>query len=133
MVTAVLSNQVQISFTDISILLPLIRDGKVKPLAITGPKRHPALPEVPTLVESKIDHVATFWTGVVAPAGTPEPIVTALNGSINSGLMTAGVRETLERIGGAPSPISPAEFKTYIAAELQKWKDAIAAAGITPE
>jgi len=133
MVTAVLGNQVQISFTDISILLPLIRDGKVKPLAITGPKRHPALPEIPTLVESRIDHVATFWTGVVAPAGTPEPIVTALNGAINSGLMTAGVRETLERIGGAPSPISPAEFKTYIAAELQKWKDAIAAAGIVPE
>jgi tripartite-type tricarboxylate transporter receptor subunit TctC len=47
--------------------------------------------------------------------------------------MTAGVRETLERIGGAPSPLSPAEFKSYIAVELQKWKDAIASAGITPE
>jgi tripartite-type tricarboxylate transporter receptor subunit TctC len=133
MVTATLSNQVQISFTDISILLPLIKDGKLKPLAVTAPRRHPSLPEVPTLIESRINHVATFWTGVVAPAGTPPDIVNALNGSINSGLMTASVRETLERVGAAPSPISPPEFRAFIAAELQKWKDALLAAGITPE
>jgi tripartite-type tricarboxylate transporter receptor subunit TctC len=133
MVTAVLSNQVQISFTDISILLPLIKEGKVKPLAITGPGRHPALPEIPTLIESGIGHVATFWTGVVAPADTPLPVVNTLNASINSGLMTPGVRDTLDRVGASPSPISPPEFKTFIAAELQKWKDALQAAGISPE
>ena len=123
----------QISFTDISILLPLINERKVKPLAITGPRRHPLLPEIPTLVESGIDHVATFWTGVVAPADTPPTVVTTLNASINSGLMTPGVRDTLDRVGASPSPISPPEFKTFIAAELQKWKDALQAAGISPE
>ncbi len=133
MVTAVLSNQVQISFTDVSILLPLINERKVKPLAITGPRRHPLLPEIPTLVESGIDHVATFWTGVVAPADTPLTIVNTLNASINSGLMTPGVRDTLDRVGASPSPISPPEFETFIAAELQKWKDALQAAGISPE
>jgi len=133
MLTAVLSNQVQMSFVDISILLPLIKEGKVKTLAVTAPKRHPSLPDTPTLLESGINHVATFWTGVVAPAATPQAVVDVLNGSINRGLMTSGVRETLERVGAAPSPMSPSDFKTFIAAELQKWKDAIQAAGITPE
>src|SRR5262245_22645472 len=133
MVTAVLSEQVQIAFTDISILLPLIKEGKVKPLAVTASRRHSALPEIPTLVESGIDHVATFWTGVVAPADTPAAVVNTLNASINGGLLTPGVRDTLDRIGAAPSPISPPEFKTFIAAELQKWKDALKAAGISPE
>jgi tripartite-type tricarboxylate transporter receptor subunit TctC len=73
MVTSLLSNQAQLSFIDISILLPLIKEGKLKPLAVTAGRRHPALPDVPTLTESGIQHVATFWTGVLAPAATVSP------------------------------------------------------------
>ena len=72
MVTAVLSEQVQMTFPDVSILLPLIHDEKVKALAVTSAARHPQLPDVPTMAESGIpDYVTTFWTGVVVPAGTP--------------------------------------------------------------
>ena len=72
MVTAVLGEQVQMTFPDISILLPLIQEKKIKALAVTSATRHPQLPDVPTMAESGIaDYVTTFWTGVVAPAGTP--------------------------------------------------------------
>ncbi len=133
MVTSLLSNQAQLSFIDMSILLPLIKEGKLKPLAVTAGRRHPALPDVPTLTESGIQHVATFWTGVLAPAETSPAIVKALSEALNAGLVTPAVRETLERVGAATSPISPAEFKTFIASEHQKWKDAIQLAGVQPE
>jgi tripartite-type tricarboxylate transporter receptor subunit TctC len=133
MVTSLLSNQAQLSFIDMSILLPLIKEGKLKPLAVTAGRRHPALPDVPTLAESGIQHVATFWTGVLAPADTSSAIVDALSGSLNTGLMTPIIRETLERIGAAAAPISPAEFKTFIASEHQKWRDAVQLAGVQPE
>ena len=133
MVTSLLSNQAQLSFIDMSILLPLIREGKLKPLAVTASRRHPALPDVPTLTESGIQHVATFWTGVLAPAETSPAVVKALSEALNAGLVTSTVRETLERVGAATSPISPTEFKTFIASEHQKWKDAVQLAGIQPE
>jgi tripartite-type tricarboxylate transporter receptor subunit TctC len=133
LVTSLLSNQAQLSFIDISILLPLIKEGKLKPLAVTAGRRHPALADVPTLTESGIPHVATFWTGVLAPAGTSPATVDTLSAALNAGLMTPTVRETLERVGSATSPISPDEFKTFIASEHQKWKDAVALAGIQPE
>ena len=133
MVTSLLSNQAQLSFIDISILLPLIKEGKLKPLAVTAGRRHPALPDVPTLIESGIQHVATFWTGVLAPAETSPAIVDKLSGALNAGLMAPAVRETLERVGAATSPISPADFKAFIASEHQKWKDAVQLAGVQPE
>ncbi|HEY6256632.1 MAG TPA: tripartite tricarboxylate transporter substrate binding protein [Xanthobacteraceae bacterium] len=134
MVTAVLTNQVQVAFLDISVVLPLIKEGKLKPLAVTAAHRHPALPNVPTMIESGIDsYVATFWTGVVAPSGTSSAIVETLNDVINAGLHTPSMREALERIGAAPSPTSPSEFKAFIAAEYKKWKDAVLLAGISAE
>jgi tripartite-type tricarboxylate transporter receptor subunit TctC len=133
MVTSLLSNQAQLSFIDISILLPLIKEGRLKPLAVTAGRRHPALPDVPTLTESGVQHVATFWTGVLAPAETPPAILDALSGALNAGLVTPAVREALERVGAATNPISRAEFKTFIASEHQKWKDAVQLAGVQPE
>jgi tripartite-type tricarboxylate transporter receptor subunit TctC len=91
MVTAVLSEQVQMAFPDISILIPLIRSGKLKALAVTSAKRHPELPDVPTMIESGIpEYVMTFWSGVVAPAGTPAEIVARLYAPVNDGLKTPG-------------------------------------------
>jgi tripartite-type tricarboxylate transporter receptor subunit TctC len=134
MVTAVLTNQAQVAFLDISILLPLIQEGKLKALAVTAARRHPALPNVPTMAESGVaNYVATFWTGVLAPAATSPAIVATLNKVINAGLNTDAVRQSLERTGAAASPISPEEFKAFIAAEHQKWKDAVLLAGIKAE
>lgn len=134
MVTAVLGNQVQMAFPDVSILLPLIREGKVKALAVTRGTRHPELPDVPTMVESGIpDYVTTFWTGVIAPAGTAHAIVDRLNGVINDGLRSSPIQELLAKAGAQPSPGSPQDFAEFIAAETRKWAAIAATAGIGPE
>src|SRR5215831_11849868 len=100
MVTAILSEQVQMAFPDVSILIPLIREGKLRALAVTSATRHPQLPDVPTITESGIgDFSLTFWTGVVAPAATPQAVVDILNGAINSGLKSAPVQEALAQMG----------------------------------
>jgi tripartite-type tricarboxylate transporter receptor subunit TctC len=134
MVTAVLSEQVQMSFPDISILIPLIRDHKVKALAVTSARRHPQLPEVPTLAESGYpDVVLTFWSGVVAPAGTPAAIVDRLNGAIDAGLRSAEIQAKLAAIGAQTSPGSPQDFARFIAAEIAKWRTIAQVAGVTAE
>jgi tripartite-type tricarboxylate transporter receptor subunit TctC len=134
MVTATLSGQVQMSFPDISILLPLIREGKLKALAVSSAARHPQLPDVPTMVESGIpDFVMTFWSGVVAPAGTPPAIVAALNAAISDGLKSRAVSESLAKVGSQASPGSPDDFARFIAAETVKWSAVARIAGIHAE
>ncbi len=134
MVTAVLSGQVQMTFPDISILLPLIQEKKVKALAVTSAARHPQLPDVPTMAESGIpDYVTTFWTGVIMPAGTPPDIVNKLNVAINDGLKSPSVGDSLGRVGAQPAPGSPQEFGNFIADEMRKWSAIAKTAGIDPQ
>ena len=132
MVTAVLSEQVQLTFPDISILLPLIRDRKVKALAVTSARRHPQLPDVPTLAESGFpDFAVTFWSGVVAPAGTPAGIVNKLNAAIDKGLRSREIEDKLAAIGSQTAPGSPQEFAAFIASEAVKWRAVAATAGVS--
>jgi tripartite-type tricarboxylate transporter receptor subunit TctC len=134
MVTAVLSEQVQMSFPDISILISLIRDKKVKALAVTSPQRHPQLPDVPTMAESGIpDFVLTFWSGVVAPAGTPAAIIDKLNAAINEGLRAPQTLDTLAGVGAQTSPGTPQDFARFIASEKVKWSDIARTAGVSQE
>jgi tripartite-type tricarboxylate transporter receptor subunit TctC len=134
MVTAVLSEQVQMTFPDISILLPLIQEKKIKPLAVTSATRHPQLPNVPTMAESGIrDYVTTFWTGVIAPAGTPPDIVGKLNVAINEGLKSQLVRDSLGKVGAQPASGSPRDFGSFIADETRKWSAIAETAGISPQ
>ncbi|HSJ41036.1 MAG TPA: tripartite tricarboxylate transporter substrate-binding protein, partial [Xanthobacteraceae bacterium] len=117
---------------DVSILIPLIREGKLKALAVTSAKRHPQLPDVPTMIESGIpDYIMTFWSGVVAPAGTPAEIVDRLNTAINDGLTSAAVRDNLAKVGAETSPGSPQDFADFIAAETRKWSAVAKMAGLS--
>jgi tripartite-type tricarboxylate transporter receptor subunit TctC len=132
MVTAILGEQVQMAFPDVSILIPLIREGKLKALAVTSASRHPQLPDVPTMIESGIpDYIMTFWSGVVAPAGVAADIVNRLNTAINDGLTSASVRENLAKVGSQASPGTPQEFADFIAAETKKWSAVAKMAGIS--
>ena len=134
MVTAVLSEQVQMTFPDISILLPLIAEKKVKALAVTSARRHPQLPDVPTMAESGIqDYVTTFWTGVVVPAGTPPDIVAKLNVAIEDGLKSPQVHDSLAKGGAQPASGSPRDFADFIAAETRKWAAIAQTAGLSPQ
>jgi len=134
MVTAVLGEQVQMSFPDVSILLALIQEKKLKALAVTSAARHPLLPDVPTMAESGIaDYVTTFWTGVLVPAGTPPDIVNALNAAINDGLKSQPVRDSLGKVGAQPASGSPQAFGNFIASEMRKWTGIAQTAGISPQ
>jgi tripartite-type tricarboxylate transporter receptor subunit TctC len=132
MVTAILGEQVQMAFPDVSILIPLIREGKLKALAVTSAKRHPQLPDVPTMIESGIpDYIMTFWSGVVAPAGTAADIVNKLNAAINVGLRSAAIRDSLAKVGSEAAPGSPQDFANFIAAETVKWSAVAKMSGIS--
>jgi tripartite-type tricarboxylate transporter receptor subunit TctC len=116
------------------VLLPHVRDGKLRALAVTSPQRSADLPDLPTMVESGYpEFLMTFWTGVVAPAGTPETIVNRLNAAINDGLRSAAMKERLAQFQVEPQPGSPAQFAAFIASEAKKWADVIQAAGIRVE
>lgn len=122
-VTAVLGQNVQMTFEAISILLPLIREGKVRALAVTSPARTPLAPDLPTMMEAGVpNYEVTTFNGIAAPAGTPASIIGKLNAAINEGLLTAATKETLAKLGAVASPGSPEDFAAFIAAELAKWR-----------
>jgi tripartite-type tricarboxylate transporter receptor subunit TctC len=132
--TDLVSGQIQIMIDGIGSLLPHIRDGKVRALAVTGERRSPDLPEVPTMIESGYpEFVLSFWTGVLAPAGTPASIVDKLNGAINDGLRSAETRESLARFNVEPNIASPARFGVFLAAEALKWAEIVKATNIKVE
>jgi tripartite-type tricarboxylate transporter receptor subunit TctC len=133
-VTAVLGQNVQMTFEAISILLPLIREGKLRALAVTSRARTPLAPDQPTMMEAGVpDYEVTTFNGIAAPAGTPAPIIGKLNAAINEGLLTPATKETLAKLGAVASPGSPQEFAAFIAAELAKWKSVAQQANVKIE
>ena len=130
-VTAVLSDAVHMTFESITILLPLIREGKVRALGITSGKRTPLAPDLPTMAEAGVpNYEVTTFNGIVAPAGTPAAIVSTLNAAMNEGLKTPEMQATIGRLGAVSVPGSPADFAAFIAAEHNKWKDVAQSANI---
>lgn len=132
MLTALLSDQVQLTFSDISVAMPLLEAKRVKALAIASEKRSPRLPDLPTVIESGVpDFTTNFWSGVLAPVGTPQDIVNRLNKVLVEGLNTPRVQEALTKVGATPSPSTPEEFAKLIASDAVKWKELVQQAGIT--
>jgi len=130
--TAVLGGQVQMTFVNITGLPPLIADGKLRALAVTSPKRLPLLPDVPTMIESGYpDFVVRAFFGIVAPAGTPAPIVDKLNATINTEMTSSEMQTTLKRLGAEAGSGTAAEFAAFIAAERRKWSAVAKAANIS--
>jgi tripartite-type tricarboxylate transporter receptor subunit TctC len=130
-VTALLGQQVQATFESITILLPLIREGKVRALAITSRTRASLAPELPTMIEAGVpDYEVTTFNGVVAPAGTPETIVQLLNSTINEGLKAKDMQETITKLGAVSEPGPAAEFSQFIGAQYEKWSKVAKAANV---
>jgi tripartite-type tricarboxylate transporter receptor subunit TctC len=121
-VTAVLGGQVDMTLEGITILLPLIRDGKLRALAVTSRERTPLAPDLPTMIEAGVpDYEVTTFNGVVAPAGTPAAIVAKLNAAITAGMQTPDMQNRLQKLGAISRPNTPASFAAFIAAEHAKW------------
>ena len=130
-VSAVLSQAVHLTFESITILLPLIREGKLRALAITSGKRTPLAPDLPTMADAGVpDYEVTTFNGIAAPAGTPANIVAMLNGAINEGLQTAEMQDMISKLGAVPGGGAPAEFAAFIAAQHGKWKAVAQSANI---
>jgi tripartite-type tricarboxylate transporter receptor subunit TctC len=132
--TDLISGQIQMMIDGIGSLLPHVRDGKARAVAVTGTARSPDLPDVPTMIESGYpDYRLSFWTGVLAPAGTPPAFVGKLNAAINEGLQSADMRESLAKFNVEPNVTSPQEFSAFLAAEARKWAEVVKATNIKVE
>jgi tripartite-type tricarboxylate transporter receptor subunit TctC len=136
-VADVIAGQVQAVFTGAPALLPHVKAGKLRALAVSSPKRIPALPEVPTVAESGVPGTRGFeadqWYGLVAPAGTPAAAVQLLNQQVNRALASAEVQARLAGEGAEPTPASPEAYGRLIASELRRWAPVVKAANIQPD
>jgi tripartite-type tricarboxylate transporter receptor subunit TctC len=129
-VTDLLGGRTQFTIDGLVTLLPLIKAGKVRALAVARAERWPELPDVPTLVESGYpDFVIDAWTGVVAPAGTAPAIVEKLNGAINAGLKTPGAQASLAKFSAIANLGTPKDFETFLASQMAKWGAIVKLAG----
>jgi len=130
-ITALLGGQIDFAFDNVTSLRALIDEGKLRALAVTSAERQADFPAVPTMMEAGVpDYAVTAFFGVVAPAGTPAAVVTKLNAVINDGLRTQALQSALKKLGAAPTIESPEKFGAFIAAELHKWTEIAAVAGI---
>jgi tripartite-type tricarboxylate transporter receptor subunit TctC len=126
-----LGGRIDINFGTVSNLLPLIREGKLRAIAITSATRSPDVPDVPTMSEGGFPQLTREdWTGFWAPVGTPTAVVTRLNGEINAALKTPEMKTAMKKLGFEPKVGSAQEFATFIRDELDVWTPAAKAAGI---
>jgi tripartite-type tricarboxylate transporter receptor subunit TctC len=129
--TAVMTGEITIAFTDPPPTLGMLKSGKLRALAVTTAKRHPQLPDVPTLMEAGIkDMEATIFMGLFFPAGTPNPIITRVRDEVAKGITEGDVKEKLAALGVEPDGRSPEEFAKFLAADLAKWTAVAKAANI---
>jgi tripartite-type tricarboxylate transporter receptor subunit TctC len=132
--TDTIAGQVQMNVGSVIQNLPHVRTGKLKALGIGGPKRIPALPEVPTFAEAGLPGAeASNWWGIVAPAGTPAPAIGRIQQEMSAILDSGDTRKRFELEGAEVLRMSAAEFAQFIAAETTKWTRVVKEAGIKAE
>jgi len=130
----VLGGQVPLLFINLDIALPQMKSGKLKAYAVSSSERSPLLPNVPTIAESGYPgYVATSWTALYAPAGTPQAIVQRLNQAVNEGLRKPDVSEHLRATGFTPASMTSEEFAAWGKKEFDKWGEAVKVSGAQAE
>jgi tripartite-type tricarboxylate transporter receptor subunit TctC len=129
-VTDMLAGRTHFTIDGTVILMPQIRAGKFRPIGFGRAQRWPELPNVPTMTEQGFpDFTLDAWTGVMAPAGTPAPIVARLNAVINSGLATPEIKAALDRFSSVAKPGTPQEFRAFVADQAKRWGDLVRLTG----
>jgi tripartite-type tricarboxylate transporter receptor subunit TctC len=132
--TALLSGEVSLYFANIPAVIRHIQAGKLRPIALSGPKRTPAAPGIPTIAESGIPGFSvTSWFGVAAPARTPRPIVERLHGEFVRALNSPDLSERIKGMGADPVGNTPEQYTAFVQNEIAKWGKVIKAAGIKGE
>jgi tripartite-type tricarboxylate transporter receptor subunit TctC len=129
--TDLIAGQVQMYFDSASFLLPHVQSGRVRALAVAEESRLAQLPDTPTTTEAGFGKLqATYWVGVLVPAGTPPAIVDRLNGAINEVMTSKAMEETLTKLTARARPGTPQDFARFMAAETAKWTETINGANI---
>jgi tripartite-type tricarboxylate transporter receptor subunit TctC len=129
-----MSGRVDLMFESLQSITPFAKAGKVHALAVTAGHRSPAFPELPTIAEAGVPgYDAATWTGVIAPAGVPRPIIDRLNAAINKAMKSPAFLTKFETTGDEPGGGTPEDFAALIKADSAKWGELIARAGITLE
>jgi len=131
-ISAILGKQVDVGFDTVSAVLGQVQSGQLKALAVTGKERFPAVPDVPTALESGAlpGYDVTTWYGFFVPHGTPPDIIAKLNRTINAVIAEDGVRERLAKAGVVVEGGTPDAFGAFIASEYARWNKVREAAGI---
>ena len=129
--TALLAGDIPVIIAPPTAVMANIRAGKLRAIAVTGPARWPGLPEVPTVAEQGFPgYDVRSWAGLMAPAGTPRPVIERLNAELLKALQVPSVRARLEDMGGEARGSTPEEMRAMVAAETQKWTQVVADAKI---
>jgi tripartite-type tricarboxylate transporter receptor subunit TctC len=127
----VMAGQIQILSGDLTTLMPQVKAGRLRAIAVTSSRRSTLTPEIPTIAESGVPgYDASGWFGIVAPAGTPRTVVDRLNSEMVRGITTAESRERLSTLGGNVIDNTTAEFSAFIRADHAKWAKLVAATGL---
>ena len=129
--TEVIGGQVQIGYPSMTSVLPHVKSGKLRALAMTAAQRSALAPDVPTVAESGVPgYEASIWNGMLAPAGTSKEIVGLLNREVVALIKTPDVQERFAALGADPRTSTPEEFASYIRSDMQRWSQVAKAAGI---
>src|ERR1700712_2726711 len=129
-VTDVLAGVIDLAFADFSLAIPQMQGGTLRGIGVTSPKRNELTPDLPPLAEAMPGFEATIWYGLLAPAGTPQPIVNKLYAESEKFLNTPATREKLANVGVVVSTLPPDQFADFIRGEIIRWTADVKAAGI---
>jgi tripartite-type tricarboxylate transporter receptor subunit TctC len=125
-----IAGRVHLMFESLNSIAPHAKSGTVRPLAVSGARRSPGFPDLPTVAEAGVPgYAAPTWSGVIAPAGVPRPIIERLNAAINRAIASQVFRDRFASIGDEPAGGSPEDFAEVIRSDSAKWGDVIRRAG----
>jgi tripartite-type tricarboxylate transporter receptor subunit TctC len=130
-ISDLLGNQIQVGMTTKAVLLPLIKEGKLRALAVTSDVRWQELPDVPTMRESGFDGIPAYlWIGLLAPAQTPAAVIEKLNAAMNEGLKAPEMQASMAKLALESRSVTPAEFAAALADETRLWEAAVKESGV---
>jgi tripartite-type tricarboxylate transporter receptor subunit TctC len=132
-VTDVMGGAIDLAFADFSIAIPQMKGGTLRGIGVTSPTRNELIPDLPPLAEAMPGFEATIWYGLLAPSGTPEPVVNKLYAESEKFLTMPATREKLASVGVIVAPMRPDEFGAFIRSEIIRWTADSRAAGIEPQ
>lgn len=134
MVSDLVAGQVQLASIGLPPAIGYLRAGRLRAIAVTGARRSPLLPEVPTVSESGLPGFeVTSWYGLFGPAALPKALVAKIDGDVSAALDSPEVEERLAKLGAEPAPLPPEEFARFVRAEVEKWAKVVRTSGIAAD